>query len=202
MMGELFSFALVVFLGQFSPGPDMILLTRTALAEGRKAGYWMVLGIVSGLSFHAALAIGAMAALFSFIENAASGAGLLRGLHWLAAAYLTWLAFGLLRKKTRSDEPGLSGRSPYFRGLFCNLLNPKVLIFFASVVAPFMAGSRPDWWPFALGLLIVGEGLVFWTLWVCFLQNPRIRNGYLRLGRTIDLVFALLLFGLALHLLR
>jgi len=51
MIVELLAFALVVLIGQFSPGPDMLLLTRTALEEGRKSGLFMVLGIVTGLAF-------------------------------------------------------------------------------------------------------------------------------------------------------
>ena len=51
-LGELWAFALLIAIGQFSPGPDMLLLTRTALAEGSKAGWLMVFGIVTGLAFH------------------------------------------------------------------------------------------------------------------------------------------------------
>ncbi|MFT7172451.1 MAG: threonine efflux protein, partial [Paracoccaceae bacterium] len=63
MIAELLAFAVVMVIGQFSPGPDMLLLTRTSLAEGLKAGWLMVLGIVTGLAFHATLAIGGMAVL-------------------------------------------------------------------------------------------------------------------------------------------
>ena len=45
-------------LGQFSPGPDMILSdARFIERKGRRAGWLVVLGIVSGLCVHAALAI-------------------------------------------------------------------------------------------------------------------------------------------------
>jgi len=195
MIGELLAFAVVMVIGQFSPGPDMLLLTRTALVEGRKAGWLMVLGIVTGLAFHATLAIGGMAALLT------QGGALSLIIRWLAAIYLLWLAFGLLRKASQQEDPEMSKRSPYLRGLFCNLLNPKVLVFFASIVAPFLSGSHPSWWPIALWLLIVGEGLLFWGLWVWLLQIRKIREGYQRSGRLLDLVFAILLAGLALNLL-
>ncbi len=195
MIGELLAFALIMVIGQFSPGPDMLLLTRTALAEGLKAGWLMVLGIVTGLVFHATLAIAGMAVIIT------RGGWLSQMMTWLAAAYLIWLGIGLIRKGAEQEDVERTKRSPYLRGLFCNLLNPKVLVFFASVVAPFLTGDRPDWWPFALWLLIVGEGLFFWFLWVWLLQVPQIRSAYQRAGRTLDLIFALLLFGLALHLL-
>ncbi|MDB4301874.1 LysE family transporter, partial [Akkermansiaceae bacterium] len=65
LTAELWAFALVMAIGQFSPGPDMLLLTRTALAEGLRAGWLMVAGIVTGLAFHATLAIGGMAVLLA-----------------------------------------------------------------------------------------------------------------------------------------
>ena len=58
---ELAAFAGLMALGQFSPGPDMILLTRTALAEGAKAGAIMALGIASGLLVHASIAVAGLA---------------------------------------------------------------------------------------------------------------------------------------------
>ena len=194
MMAELLAFALVVFIGQFSPGPDLLLLTRTALVEGQKAGWRMVLGITSGLALHAILAIGGVAVI------SAQGGPALRMMTWLAAAYLLYLAMGLIRKDGGQVEGGLSKRSPYLRGLFCNLLNPKVFVFLASVVAPFLSDGRPGWWPYALWLLIVGEGLFFWGLWVRILQKPKIREWYHRMGRALDCLFAAVLTLLALRL--
>jgi threonine/homoserine/homoserine lactone efflux protein len=195
MIGELLAFAVVMVIGQFSPGPDMLLLTRTSLAEGLKSGWLMVLGIVTGLAFHATLAIGGMAVLV------ARGGLPLVIMQWSAAAYLLWLAYGLIRKPVQRGEVTIPKRSPYFRGLFCNLLNPKALVFFASVVAPFLTGEHPGWWPAALWVMIVGEGLFFWGLWVWLLQNQKVRSAYQKAGRTLDLIFAFILAALAIHLL-
>ena len=65
MIGELWAFALIMLIGQFSPGPDMLLLTRTSLAEGLRSGWMMVLGISTGLTLHASLAIGGIAVVLS-----------------------------------------------------------------------------------------------------------------------------------------
>ncbi|MEN8784896.1 MAG: LysE family transporter [Akkermansiaceae bacterium] len=195
MSGELWAFAVIMVIGQFSPGPDMLLLTRTSLAEGLRAGWMMVLGISTGLTLHATLAIGGIAVVL------ARGGAMATALKWLAAIYLLWLAFGLLKKPVASGEVVIPKRSPYLRGLFCNLLNHKALVFFASVVATFLTGHRPNWWPLALWLIVVGEALFFWCLWVWLLQMPKVRAGYQRFGRTIDLLFAAALTGLAIHLL-
>ena len=194
-MGELWAFAVVMVIGQFSPGPDMLLLTRTSLAQGLKAGWLTGLGIVTGLMVHATLAISGVALLV------AQGGPLVVVMKWLAAGYLLWLAFGLVKTPGEGGKVETSGKSPYLRGLFCNLLNPKVFVFFASVVAPFLSGSHPSWWPYAHFLLIVGEGLFFWMLWVWLLQNQKVRSAYQRAGRTLDLLFATALAILAVLLL-
>ena len=195
MTGELWAFAVIMVIGQFSPGPDMLLLTRTSLAEGLRVGCMMVLGISTGLTVHATLAIGGIAVVL------ARGGAMAIGLKWLAAFYLLWLAFGLLKKPAGQEEVIIPKRSPYLRGLFCNLLNPKALMFFASVVATFLTGPRPEWWPFALWLIVVGEALFFWCLWVWLLQIPKVQTGYQRFSRIIDRLFSVALTGLAIHLL-
>lgn len=196
VLGELLGFAVIMAIGQFSPGPDMVLLTRTSLAEGLKAGWAMVAGIVTGLAFHATLAIGGMAVLLSqegLLSNIVS---------WVAALYLVWLAWGLFKKGPISDgeENPESHRSPYLRGLFCNLLNPKVLVFFAGIVAPFLNEYRKPWFFVALWSILVLEGLLFWGLWVWLLQRPKIKRAYQKVGRALDIVFALGLLALALSL--
>lgn len=195
-LSELLGFAVIMAVGQFSPGPDMLLLTRTSLAEGLKAGWAMVAGIVSGLAFHATLAIGGMALLL------ARGGLISQVVSWVAALYLSWLAFGLL-KKVSSNEAISSerdSRSPYLRGLFCNLLNPKVLVFFAGVVAPFLNGECEAWFLISLWGIIVIEGLLLWGLWVWLLQIPKIKRAYQEVGRALDIVFAIGLIALALSL--
>lgn len=195
MTGELWAFAVVMLIGQFSPGPDMLLLTRTSLAEGLKAGCLMASGIATGLVLHSTLAISGVAVVF------ARGGAVTEVMKWLLAAYLLWLAYRLLQKPGAEGEVAVSKKSPYLRGLLCNLLNPKAFVFLASVVAPFLTGRHPDWWPFALAGVVVGQSLLFWCLWVWLLQNEKLRKGYLRAGPAIDGLFALALIGLAIHLL-
>lgn len=186
-------------LGQFSPGPDMLLLTRTALRHGAKTGVKMALGIASGLTLHATIAIAGMAVVFEKFPI------LRRGLQWVAAAYLLWLAYGLLREAfvawhsgAKSEFRATDNRhSPFVRGLLCNLFNPKVALFLAAVCAPFLAGGHPDWWPFALWAVVVGLGAGLWSLWVILLQWPPLRRSYERAALWIDAAFGIALAALA-----
>jgi len=191
--GELLAFAGVMALGQFSPGPDMLLLTRTSLAQGRTAGWWTTAGITLGLTVHATVAI-----LFTDYLLGRGG-WLASALRWVAAAYLGWLAFYLLRsawrgKSSRDRDSQALSATPgacFRRGLLCNLLNPKAFLFFVGIVAPFLGAGRPGWWPLALWGIIVGQGLLLWGVYVWFLQFPPFQKGYLRAGRWIDGAFGI-----------
>ena len=65
LWGDLLLFAGILALGQFSPGPDMLLLTQTSLAHGRRAGWLATLGITTGLLVHATVAIAGMAVVLA-----------------------------------------------------------------------------------------------------------------------------------------
>ncbi len=197
---DLLAFAGVMALGQFSPGPDMILLTRTALREGAAAGVRTALGIACGLAVHSTIAVAGLALAF---EKLPPPGGLL--LRFAAAGYLLWLAWGMARERfvvwysggIGKSMPAPSTRGPFLRGLFCNLLNPKAAIFLAAVSAPFLEGNRPDWWPAALWAVVVFQGGTLWALWARLLQWRPLRSGYHRSEPWIDAAFALALVALA-----
>lgn len=199
MIGELLAFAGIMALGQFSPGPDMILLTRTALRRGARAGMEMALGISCGLTFHSLLAVGGLALAFERLPM------LHRALLYGAAVYLLWLAAGILREifvKHTHREAVVEDttRRPFVKGLLCNLLNPKAALFLAAVTAPFLRGVRPDWWPAVICGLVVVQGCVLWSLWAVLLQWPPLRTAYERSVKWIDGAFAVVLAALAVRL--
>ncbi|MCX6877771.1 MAG: LysE family transporter [Verrucomicrobia bacterium] len=197
---ELAVFAGVLALGQFSPGPDLLLLTRTALAQGSRAGAWTAAGIACGLVVHAAVAMSGASLLLA-------GASLLaRCLRAAAAVYLGWIAIQLLRAAGRpglATEAGAAapgtGDAMFFwrRGFFCNVFNPKVALFLAAVGAPFLTPGHPAWWPLVLAGVVVGEGFVLWIAWAWALQWPPLNRGYRSASRWIDALFGVALAVLA-----
>ena len=199
---DLWLFAGIIVIGQFSPGPDFFLLTQTGLRKGLRDGLLTALGIACGLMVHAAIAVAGVAVVFQRLP-------LLRtALQWVAAVYLLWLAWRMAREifvawysgGRNETKPPDSRRAPFVRGMLCNLLNPKVALFLAAVSAPFLSGVRPVWWPFAIWGIIVGLGIALWSLWVLLLQWPPLRKRYERLARVIDGIFALVLVALAVRL--
>lgn len=207
-----FTFASLMALGQFSPGPDMILLTRVALSDGRKPGYATALGIATGLTIHAAIAIFAI-----HIITSQSHPYLLLAIYIVAAMYLLWLAYGLLSSAFISYYSGvkleldsnpisinpISLTKHYQRGLLCNLLNPKVAIFLAGVVLPFQNYSPESLgWSLILWATIILEGLALWCLWVKLLQTNKLKRWYRSNSYMIDGLFGIAMTALAITVIR
>jgi threonine efflux protein len=199
---DLLAFAGIMALGQFSPGPDMLLLTRTSLAEGGKAGVATALGIATGLCVHGALAIGGMAVALEQSPVAR------RFLMWVAGAYLLWLGYKLLvacwqahahRSGPLVAGPALRG-SAYLRGLWCNLLNPKALIFLAAVITPFLRGEHSWGWLLALWSIVAIQSGILWALWAVVLQWRPLRRSYEKAQPVIDGLFGVGLVLLAVKL--
>jgi threonine/homoserine/homoserine lactone efflux protein len=199
---DLLAFAGVMALGQFSPGPDMMLLTRTALKTGARAGVEMAMGIACGLAVHATLAVAGLSLAFEQVP------ALREFMRWAAAGYLLWLGYRMLSGifvtwysgwMTESTSE-VSASRPFLRGLFCNLLNPKAAFFLAAVTAPFLRGERPYWWPFAIWGILVGQGFLLWSLWAWLLQWRPLRQAYERAELWIDGAFGVALIALAIRL--
>ena len=202
LAAELAAFAGVMALGQFSPGPDMILLTRTALAEGAKRGAIMACGIATGLALHTAIAVGGLALALERIP------ALRKVIAWAAAGYLLWLAYCIAKEHfiawysgAKREDPEMKTGNSFLRGLVCNLLNPKVMFVLAAVCAPFLQGEHPSWWPFALWAVVVVQGGILWSLWAGLLQWRPLRVRYERSSKWLDLAFSAALAVLSVKLL-
>ena len=182
-------------LGQFSPGPDMLLLTRISLHHGARAGTMTALGIASGLALHSAVAL--LGGVY-LLQHAAPAIALMTKI--FASCYLTYLAWLILysAEETTSKAAPISDRRHYLRGLTCNILNPKVALILASVCAPFLHESASPLRPWLLASIIVIQGAALWILWAHLLQHARLKAFYEIHQLRISQCFAALLFLLAL----
>jgi threonine/homoserine/homoserine lactone efflux protein len=150
-----------------SPGPDFALTVHRTLARGRRAGIATALGVVSGqLVWEIATAAGLTALLVAshpaFVALRAVG-----------AAYLVWLGLHALRAAWRGEDVQFRRRrgSGYRQGLLSNVGNPKMAVFFTSLLPQF--GS-------SFGAL-VGHGLLFSALTLIWLAIVVRLGGALRI---------------------
>ena len=216
---------LVAFFGvavllALTPGPDNIFVLVQSAQRGWRAGMAVVLGLCAGLVVHtAAVALG-LAAVF------AASAMAFTVLKFCGAAYLAWLAWHSLRapvdvgevaatdaRATAPDEaeavplsgaavvPGMARMVG--RGMFMNLTNPKVLIFFLAFLPQFADPARGG---VALQLMVLGAVFMLATLLVfgaiAFFSGTFgvLLQRSVRAQRLLNRVAGLVFLGLALRL--
>jgi threonine/homoserine/homoserine lactone efflux protein len=118
-----------------SPGPDNLFVMAQSAQNGRTAGWFVTLGLATGLVGHTvAVAFG----LAAIVHASAIAFTILK---FMGAAYLIYLAWQALRAaaltgQQESVQP-LSRGNLYRRGIVMNLTNPKVSIFFMAFLPQF-----------------------------------------------------------------
>jgi threonine/homoserine/homoserine lactone efflux protein len=220
MTATLAAFALAATLLILAPGPDSMLVLRSALRGGRRAGWVTGAGILSGLLIWATAAAFGLSAL---LRASATGYDILRV---LGACYLAWLgvtSLGLFRRSRRAaraagtaaavnaaSEPETSlpggaegvGYGPaYLSGLVCNLLNPKIGVFFIAFLPGFIpARSAVPAMSFGLGFWFVAETAI-WLATLAWLAERG--TGWLRrpvVQRRLERFTGVVLLGFAVRL--
>ena len=121
-----------------TPGPNMIYLVSRSLCQGRAAGVMSWFGVVLGFTVHMLCASIGLTALFMAVPL---GYELLK---FAGAVYLLWLAWQAIRPGARSpfeakDLPPEPPRKLFMMGLITSILNPKVAIFYLSVLPQFIS---------------------------------------------------------------
>jgi threonine/homoserine/homoserine lactone efflux protein len=196
---HLLPFFVVAIVVVVTPGVDMAVVTKNALVHGRRPALATALGVNAGVAawtvaaaFGLAAVVQASAAAFSAIKLA-------------GALYLVYLGAQSMRRGRRGHAETLLAGSPlgsagaFRQGLVTNLLNPKIAVFFTSLLPQFVDhGSLP-------ALLLLGAvfnvlGLLWLTTYALlaacgrvFLQRPRVRSA-------LDYLSGFVLIGLGVRL--
>ncbi|MDB5174314.1 MAG: Lysine exporter protein [Phycisphaerales bacterium] len=146
-----------------TPGPDTLYILGRSIAQGRRAGVLSVLGISTGIMVHTTAAALGLSALL------ASSAAAFSVVRWIGAAYLVYLGLRMLLRPTTGDQPAAGTTPPmspmgvYRQGLFTNLLNPKVALFFLAFLPQFVDPHSPH--RIAAFLLLGLEFILIGTTW-------------------------------------
>ena len=187
--------------GQFTPGPDFILVLKIALNDGKKAGAFASLGISIGLLIHCSIAMTGLAVLLD------TSTELGKAIKLLGSAYLIYLALNLLRidrqkflntrNVTENSKSNGTASVAFFQGFLTNILNPKVIIFISAILSGFISSNSTFNEKLIYGLIIVLQGGVFWFLFSCLLQGKAIKALFLNHQRFFNRLFALSLILVA-----
>jgi threonine/homoserine/homoserine lactone efflux protein len=175
-----------------TPGPDTALTVRNTLLGGRRGGGFTAAGVATGQAIWALATSAGLVALLMTCEQ------VFQAVKWLGAAYLVWLGAGAswaswrggAMPAARGDGPsaGLTRANAFRQGVLSDLGNPKMAVFFSSLLPQF-AGDNAS---FASLVLL---GLVFCAMTFAWLTGYAIAlslaGDYVRRGsvwRTIEAI--------------
>ena len=206
-MTQVLAFLGIAALVIVTPGQDTALTIRNTLVGGRRAGSATALGVASGQAVWTIAASAGLAALLVASEPA------FLALKVAGPAYLVLLGLQALRDALRprrgghrvAADDGAVGRRrrwrAYRQGAVSNLGNPKMAVFFISLLPQFVPRDHASF------AALLGLGLVFCTMTLVWLTayavavaraGDLLRRGPVR--RALDAVTGTALIGFGVRL--
>ena len=135
------------------PGPDILFVLNQSL-ENKKSGFLISIGLCSGLVVHTLILVFGLSAFIETNEYVISY------LKYFGTLYLFYLAFDELNTKFKqASRP--NNTNLFLRGLYMNLVNPKVLLFFIAYFPNFLFSETLS---ISLQFLILGTIFIFQAL--------------------------------------
>jgi threonine/homoserine/homoserine lactone efflux protein len=202
-----------------TPGPDTAVATRNIFLGGFRAGVATAMGISLGLSVWALAAAAGVTALLVASET------LFLALKIAGGAYLVFLGLMSIRAALKAapkpdaaaDSAGAAGMAgdgapsrprrrmrdivAFRQGLISNLSNPKIAVFFSSLLPQFVPASGGAFLHFvALGLSFMAIGFAWLCLysWLVAKAGSAVMRPGLR--RALEAATGTILIGLGLRL--
>lgn len=176
-----------------SPGPDFAIVTRLSIVSGRRAGLWAAAGVAAAIGVYVLICAFGLSLIIAALP------GLSRALTVVGALYLAWLGVQCLRSRgqlpeARSSGPG--GRA-FVTGFLTNLLNPKAMLYFGSILSQALTPGLGAADTALLWSLLVAESFLWFGL-VAIVFSSRQVLAWLH-GRLIwfDRAIGVVLVGLA-----
>ena len=177
-----------------TPGPDTALTIRNTLLGGRGNGVRTAGGVAAGQALWTLAASAGIAALVAAFRPG------FEGLRIAGAAYLVWLGLQALRAAVRGrahEAPQGRARAGFRQGLLSNLANPKMAVFFTSLLPQFGTGFVEL---LALGLAFATMTLVWLSAYALAVARAKrlLVRGHVR--RAVDALTGIALAALGVRL--
>ena len=138
-------FVLAAILLNLTPGSDSMYIITRSISQGQTAGFYSVLGIISGILVHTLLAALGLSVL---LANSPTAFMIVK---YIGASYLCYLGVKMLMSKQQpligaslqengkpSSAKTLDYWQIYKQGMLTNTFNPKVALFFLAFFPQFI----------------------------------------------------------------
>ncbi|QGY41843.1 LysE family translocator [Pseudodesulfovibrio cashew] len=189
---------MVTVLAVVSPGPDFAVIVRNGLRYDRQRGLATALGIACGVVVHTTYA------LLGLSYVVAKYAWVLEAVRYAGAVYLLWLGVSaFLPRKGQAEQAdcveesdSVSVCGAFRHGFFCNLLNPKTMLFFIALFTQVISPTTSLTAKVGIGAFISLTHLSWFAFVVFVLTDPRTVKLFDRWRHRLEKVVGACLFGL------
>ena len=139
------------------PGPDILFVINQSL-EDRRSGLLVAFGLCSGLIVHTLVLAFGLSAIIEQNNN------VIIFFKYFGSAYLFYLAFQEFKKNRAINVR--QKENFYLRGVFMNLINPKVLIFFLAYFPNFLFSDTisTSYQFIILGAIFILQALIIFSI--------------------------------------
>lgn len=182
MVEQLISYVIVMFVLAMVPGPDMMIIMKNTLSMNRLAGRITLTGILAGHLFWIVISVVGLAVII------ASSPAIFNTIKYLGAFYLIYIGVQSMRagvlipsqsiEHIDSLKETVSRKSltqSFRQGFVANLLNPKVLILYMTIIPQFVADESQTALGYNQQILLLAAILlnvsIVWFLTVVELVN-------------------------------
>lgn len=180
----------VHFLACMSHGPDFVLVSQQSLGRGRAAGLLTALGIALGFGVHIVYSV------FGLVTLVAQSAPLLTAVKIIGGLYLVYIGYKGIRAKAGGDVLEIraekAAREPVgktvWRGVLCNVLNPKAVVYMLSLFTVVLSPATPMWQMAVYGAWMTLMIFIWFALVALMLSVPAVSRRFSRFGHWIDRV--------------
>ncbi|PCI58358.1 MAG: lysine transporter LysE [Gammaproteobacteria bacterium] len=199
LLGIFVTVAIAHFLALLSPGPDFVLVIKSAIKNKGKNAIGVALGIASANAVYITLCLVGVGSIL------AASVPIMIGLKIMGGLFLIYLAVQALRARKSSynnldiAEPTDSSSvktvflTEFITGLMSGILNPKNLLFYLSLFTVVLTPEVSFAFKLCLGIWMAV--IVFlWDLSIIFLLSTRkVRSKFTKVAYYIDKVTGVLL---------
>ena len=206
MMFEILSFETIIAFVTASvvlslvPGPDNIFVMTNSALKGWKVGFYITIGLCTGLIGHTILVAIGVSVIFQTSLLAFNGLKIIGACYLV---YLGWLSLQSKELKIGSTASENANKSYFVTGVVMNLTNPKVALFFLVFLPQFVnpINGSVTIQIFQLGFLFILSALFVFSS-IAFLGS--FLETYLKksstVNKNINNIAALVYFALAINL--
>lgn len=176
-----------------SPGPDFAVVTRLSIVSGRQTGLWAATGVAAAIGVYVLICAFGLSLVLSTLP------GLSRALSVAGALYLAWLGVQCLRSKGQlpDAQPHGRGGKAFVTGFLTNLLNPKAMLYFSSILSQSLTPNLGTADIVLLWALLVGESIIWFGLVALMFSSQRVLDWLRSRLKWFDRAVGVVLLALA-----